>query len=98
MKLNMKSARMEYYGNSWCFVEANGKKIKFDQALVNAVSVSPGRVDGYVVSVHGVLLEDTQMLDSRDRDRMGIRAVHALGKGPTLRRVRLMPDGSIQSQ
>lgn len=98
MKLKSKLVHMQYCGDSWCFVDAGGNKVKFDQALVDATRVSVDKVSGYVASVHGISAEVVDLMPARSREDLGIKAVHSLGRGPTLKRVRLMPNGSIENE
>ena len=97
MKFSKHKMRMEYIDDSWCFVDG-GMKVKFDQALVNTTYCNKHTkvVEGFVASVHGIDQDFAQWLDSPTRLDVGISAVHALGGGPTLRRVRLVAGGEIE--
>lgn len=98
MKLKSKLVHAKYLDGSWCFVDSGGNKVKFDQAIVDATHVSTGSVSGYVASVHGISAEVVDLMPARSREDLGIKAVHSLGRGPTVRRVRLMPDGTIENE
>lgn len=97
MKLNTRNTvTMEYRNNTWNFIDPNGHRIAFEQALVDAKFQQANRVTGYVLSVHGVDQEIAQLLDSRTRDTLGMKGIHSLGRGSTLRRLRLMPGGVVE--
>ena len=92
--------RAEFSQGSWAFVDRMNpsNRVKFDQALIDAVHISPTRVEGYPRSVHGINQEVVQRLDSVTRSALGITAAHRLGRVGTMSRVRLMPDGSIEKE
>jgi hypothetical protein len=96
MKNSMTKVRMECRNGTWAFVDSDNNKVDFDQAIVDATYIGKYTVEGFVVSVHGVDQEIAQYLDSKTRQELGIKAVHSLGAGPTLRRVRLMQGGEIE--
>lgn len=90
--------RAEFTNGSWAFVDMTNpsNRVRFDQALVDATYVGHTRVEGFVRSVHGVDLEIAQHLESQLKLELGIAGVHRLGRGPTLKRVRLMEGGGIE--
>lgn len=81
---------------AWKFVDEDGNTVPFDQAIVDATYVSPERVDGYVVAVHGLPMEVTQYLPLKTLSGLGVNATHRLGHGPTVRRVRLTEGGVME--
>lgn len=98
MKLLNGKMRAEYAQGSWSFMDPSNpqNRVKFDQALMDATHVNRTHIEGYVRAVHGVDLEIAQYLDIRTKESLGIMAAHRLGRGQTLQRVRLMPDGTVE--
>ena len=88
----------EFTNGSWAFVDmANpNNRVKFDQALLDATFVGRSRAEGFVKSVHGIDMEIAQHLDSQTKIALGVTATHRLGRGPTLKRVRLCEGGVIE--
>lgn len=97
MKNQMTKVLIEYRGATWCFVERSGRTIPFDQAVVDATYTSRGRVEGYVISVHGLPEEEYALMTARTASAYGVKAAHSLGRGPTINRLRLMPNGTVES-
>lgn len=89
---------MEFHGKSWYFIDPQNpqNKVAFEQAIVDSTFANRTRVDGFVKSVHGVDQEIAKFFDSPTRLAMGITAAHQLGRGRTVHRLRLSPDGSIE--
>jgi len=96
MKNGLKKVRAEFDGSSWAFVDGEGNRVAFDQALIDATYTSRSAVEGYVVSVHGIAHEVADNMPARLRRALGISAVHSVGHGPTIKRLRLMPSGAIE--
>jgi hypothetical protein len=89
--------RIERVGKSWYFVDKQRNRSKFDQAIVDVTTLSGSHIEGYVVAVHGITPEDlSRMTATYNRQDLGIKSVHRLGRGPTLRRVRLMEGGGME--
>jgi hypothetical protein len=93
---NEQKVSMEYVSGTWQVIDGPTNRIKFDQAVVDITYSNRFRIDGFIISIHGVDQTIAQYLSSEDRATLGIKAVHRLGQGPTLRRVRLMENGDIE--
>lgn len=64
---------------------------------MDVVRISHNRVDGFVRTVHGIDQEVAKHFDADTRSMLGIGSLPRLGRVGTLRRVRLMPDGCVES-
>lgn len=89
--------RADYTNGSWAFVDSSNlsNRVKFEQALIDATLITATRIEGYVLSVHGIDQALANHLDRESRAAVGIKAGHRLGRVGTMHRVRLMPDGSV---
>lgn len=96
MKHGMMKVRAEFNGSSWAFVDQDRNHVAFDQAVMDATFVGRTAVEGYVVSVHGIPHEVAEAMPAKIRQQLGIKAVHSLGHGPTIKRLRLMEGGAIE--
>lgn len=89
---------------SWAIVDPDhaNVKIPFDQAVANITYFGPGghRLEGFIQTIHGLDMEIAQHLDAETLLHLGVGAQFKScsfdHKNPG-RRVRLMPDGTIES-
>lgn len=96
MKHGMMKVRAEFNGVSWAFVDEDRNHVAFDQAIMDATYVGRTSVEGYVVSVHGIAHEIADNMPAKIRQSLGIKAIHSLGHGPTIKRLRLSDGGQIE--
>lgn len=99
MKMNMKrkSFRMKYTNGSWA-IQDRASLIHFDQALVDAYSVTPTYVEGYFVASHGFSAEFVEFLDSSQRRELGIVGSPNIRPQRGCKRIQLLPGGKIDSR
>lgn len=100
---NKKQFRIEWHDNAWVVTDSQQSKspgIKVDGAVVSATRRGDGFVEGYIVSVHGLNMEDAQALDRFQLADLGVGG-HLRGNAPARRqtqfgKVHLTADGQIQ--
>lgn len=97
-KISNQLLRSEYANGTWAFIDPVNptNRITFDQALIDVTSIQRHRVEGYVKSVHGINAEISDLLSPRTRSDIGITGIRKLGRVGTMKRVRLMPDGTVE--
>lgn len=97
MNMKRKSFLIRYTNGSWA-IQDRTALIHFDQALVDAYSVTPTQVEGYFVSSHGFPAEFVQFLDSTQRRDLGIVGCPNIRPPRECQRVQLLPDGKVDSR
>lgn len=90
--------RATYANGTWAFVDPSNPsfRLPLEQALIDVTYVRHHLVEGYVKAVHGVDMEQVKYLDSHTRSVLGIAGNHRLGRVGTMKRVRLMSDGTVE--
>lgn len=100
---NKKQFRIEWHDNVWVITDRQQSKasgIKVDGAVVSATQRGDAYVEGYIVAVHGLNLENAQGLDRFQLAELGVGG-HLRGNSPgrhqtQFGKVHLMADGQIQ--
>lgn len=88
-----------YANGTWTFVDPANRAfgVPVEQAVIDVTYARNHFVEGYVKAVHGVDMEQVKYLDSHTKTVLGITGTHRLGRVGTMKRVRLMPDGTIEN-
>ena len=91
--------RATYANSTWALFDPSNPSFKLtvDQAVIDVTLYRHNLVEGYVKAVHGVDMEQVKYLDSHARAALGITGMHRLGRTGTLKRVRLMSDGTVEN-
>lgn len=97
-----KQFRIQWQRGAWAITERQGHApaIRVDGAVVSATQRGDGFVEGYIVALHGLNLEDAQGLDRFQLADLGVGG-HLRGNTPARHqtqhgKVHLMADGQIQ--
>lgn len=92
--------RIEYYNGSWFVLnpDPSTQKVAIDTALVDTLKARPGCVEGYIVSVHGLDMEQAKHLERATLHTLGVAAQIRRNPPPMggLTRIQLLPDGQFE--
>ena len=98
-----KQFRLQWQQGSWLVsdrINSAASGVRVDGAVVSATRRGADFVEGYIVSVHGLSIEDAHGLDLSQLASLGVGG-HLRGNAPTRQqtqygKVHLMADGQIQ--
>ena len=97
MTKHIAKLRAEFSAGSWEFVDPapHGKRVRFDQAIMDATHLGEGFVVGYVKAVHGIDMDIVQWMNNQQREVMGITNSPRFGIS-AFDRVRLLEGGVVE--
>lgn len=87
----------KYLDGSWCIHASPGVTVRFEQAIVDAVYIKPGVVQGYPLAIHGFPDDVFKLLDADTVRALGLGYPSRLGGQPRgFRRLRLLANGNTE--